>query len=119
MRFALRANDRRVHDLVVALDVDDVPVAATWRAVGAAAENLGLSRPSYHTVRRIVRAERLRRRRAATVRRATREAAVAFTSPRVADFRFALERLADARRDERLVLLQHKPPRAGGGATEG
>ena len=51
MRFALSLNDPRIHALVVALDRDDVPVAATWRAVGEAAWELGLRRPGYHTVR--------------------------------------------------------------------
>ena len=36
-------------------------MAQTWRAVGAAAERLGLRRPSYQHVRRLVRIERRRR----------------------------------------------------------
>ena len=110
MRFAISRHRQLLHDLVVALDEDGVSMAATWRAVGDAAPKLGLRRPGYHVVRELVRAERERR----AARRATREAAVglfaSLPSPLVLDQRRAIERLAEARRQERLVLEQHKPP---------
>jgi len=95
---------------VVALDRNDVSMAATWRAVGEAAWELGLSRPGYHAVRDLVRVER--RRRAA--RTATRAAALNVVgtrgSSRVVDLPIALDALEHARAKERLVLNQHKPP---------
>jgi len=102
MRFALPANDPRVHALVVALDRDDATIAATWRAVGEAAWELGLRRPGYHAIRDLVRVER--RRRAA--RTATRAAALktlgALGSSRVVDLPIALDALAHAKAKERL-----------------
>lgn len=101
MRFAVSRHRQLLHDLVVALDEDGVSMAATWRAVGDAAPKLGLRRPGYHVVRELVRAERERR----AARRATRDAAVglfaSLPSPLVLDQRRAIERLAEARRQER------------------
>ncbi len=109
MRFALSQNDRRVRELVAALYRDEAPVAATWRAVGEAAQNVGLRRPSYELVRRLAQAERLRRTRLAALRRARLEATgTFFFSPRVVDFPIALERVEDARRDLRLVTQSYK-----------
>ena len=115
MRFALHANDRLVRELVSLLYREDDSYAATWRAVGAALENGGFGRPSYELVRRLAGLERVRRERRAAVRRAQREVAAAFLlSTRVVDTPIALDRLRDARRDERLVTQWHKPPRDGG-----
>jgi hypothetical protein len=98
-----------LRDLVVAFDEDGVPIAETWRAVGDAAWKLGLRRPGYHVIRDLTRAERARR----SARKATRAAILgvfeALPSPLVLDQRRAIERLAEARRLERLVLGQHKP----------
>jgi hypothetical protein len=109
VRFGLSPRDPRVHALVVALDRDDVSIAATWRAVGDAAWEMGLSRPGYHAVRELVRVERLRR----TARTATRAAAldvlVAAGTSRVVNVPIALDALERARAKERLVLKQHKP----------
>ena len=95
---------------MVALDRDDVSMAATWRAVGEAAWELGLSRPGYHAVRELVRVERLRR----AARTATRAAALdvlrAAGTSRVVNVPIALDALERARARERLVLKQHKPP---------
>lgn len=101
MRFALSRNDPRIHALVVALDRGDAPVAATWRAVGEAAWELGLRRPGYHAVRDLVRVERLRR---------AFETILALGSSRVVDLPIALDALERARARERIVLKQHKPP---------
>jgi len=109
VQFAFSASDPRVHALVVALDRDDVSMAATWRAVGEAAWELGLSRPGYHAVRDLVRVERHRR----AARTATRAAALnvvgALGSSRVVDLPIALDVLEHARAKERFVLNQHKP----------
>lgn len=43
------------------LDRPDQPAAETWRAVGAVAEELGLPRPGYDTIRRLVVTHRDRR----------------------------------------------------------
>ena len=61
MRFAISPNDPRVAVLVAALDREDVSAAETWREVASAAERLGMRRPSYQHVRRLVRIERRRR----------------------------------------------------------
>jgi hypothetical protein len=53
--------DRRLRAAAVALDDSTLPVAETWRKVGLAAEELGLPRPGYDTIRLIVRADRSRR----------------------------------------------------------
>ncbi|MBA3347114.1 MAG: hypothetical protein H0T13_00985 [Actinobacteria bacterium] len=110
MRFAISQHHVRLHDLVVAFDSDDQSMAETWRAVGEAAWKLGWRRPGYHVVRKLVRLERARRRARAETRRAMREVFESMPSPLVLDQRRALERLAEARRRERLVLEQHKPP---------
>ena len=116
MRFALHANDRLVRELVGLLYREDDSYAATWRAVGAALENGGYRRPSYELVRRLAGRERARRERRAAVRRAQRDVAAAFfLSTRVVETPIALERLRDARRDERLVTQWHEEPRGGEG----
>jgi len=116
VRFAIPSNDYLLQQLVIALDQDDVSLAATWRAVGDAAQRLDLRRPSYDSVRRLANVERLRR--GGAVRRASLDAALAFASPYVAELPMALDRLGDAVGPERLVPLRHKPSDArGGGAT--
>ena len=110
VRFAIPSNDYLLQQLVIALDQDDVSLAATWRAVGDAAQRLDLRRPSYDSVRRLANVERLRR--GGAVRRASLDAALAFASPYVAELPMALDRLGDAVGPERLVPLRHKPPYA-------
>jgi hypothetical protein len=109
VRFAVRSLDPRLHALVVGLDDPDAPVAATWRAVGEAASELGLARPSYYTVRQLVRVERARRRARTAVRAAALDVLGAVGTSRVVDLPIALDALAHARAKERLVLDQHKP----------
>lgn len=110
VRFAISLHGQLLRDLVVALDEDGVSMAETWRTVGDAAWKLGMRRPGYHVVRELVRSERARR----GARKATRDAVLglfaSLPSPLVLDQRRAIERLAEARRQERLVLEQHKPP---------
>lgn len=109
VRFHLRPLDPRLHALVVALDEDDVPVAATWRAVGEAAQELGISRPGYHTVRTLVRHERARRRARTDVRAAALGVAGALATSRAVDLPIALDALEHAFAKKRVVLNQHKP----------
>lgn len=109
MDFSLPRSDPRLHALVVGLDRDDTPAAETWRRVGEAAVELGLARPSYHTIRELVRAERLRRRARTTARRAALDVLVAAGSSRVVDLPIALDALGHARAKERLVSDRHKP----------
>src|SRR4029079_6872861 len=115
MRFSIAREDPRVHALVVGLHRDGTPAAETWRQVGEAAQELGIARPSYHTIRELVRAEELRRRaRTAPTRAArlcgragtaTREAALgvlgAVAPPRVVDLPIVLDALELARAKER------------------
>ena len=110
MRFATARHDVRIQVLVATFDDADVPFAATWREVGKAAEELGLRRPSYHLVRALARAERLRRRARTEVRQAAVGTLLALASPLAIDVRIAAEKLREARGRERLVLQQHKPP---------
>ena len=109
MRFSLSPHDVRIHVLVATLDDADVPFAETWRAVGKAAEDLGFTRPGYHLVRVLARAERLRRRARTEVRQAALGVVGAVGSPLAIDVRIAAKKLRDARAHERFVLQQHKP----------
>jgi hypothetical protein len=110
MRFAVRANDRFVRELVSVLFQEHDSYAATWRAVAEALESGGCRRPSYELVRRLARLERRRRETRGTVRRARLGVAEAFfLSSRVVSTPIALERLEDAKRDERLVTQWHEP----------
>jgi hypothetical protein len=102
VRFSLSPNDPRIHALVVALDSDDQSVAATWRAVGEAACELGLRRPGYHAIRDLVRAERHRRAARTAVRAAALDAVLAVGSSRVVDLPIALDALEYAQAKERL-----------------
>ena len=84
---------QRVRDLAVALDRDGEPVAATWRRVGETAAKLGIPRPSYPHIRRVVLAERRRR---SEVREVLLEVASTFAAGRVPQFDYTLGRLRDA-----------------------
>ena len=108
MKFSVPRGDPRIHALVVGLDRDDVPAAETWRKVGDAAQELGLPRPSYHTIRELTHVERLRRRARTTVRGAALDVALAFGSSRVVDLPIAVDALELARGKERLVSDRHK-----------
>jgi hypothetical protein len=118
MRFSLSPNDRRIRDLVVALDRDDATMAETWRLVGNAADNVGLRRPGYHLVRLIAAHNRAVRRARAERQRAELATVAAFFSPRVSDVRVAAARARDARGREALVLKQHKRSDVQGDATD-
>jgi hypothetical protein len=53
--------DRRLRQAVTSLDDGTSPYAETWRKVGLTAEELGLPRPGYDTIRLLVRDHRRRR----------------------------------------------------------
>jgi hypothetical protein len=110
VRFAISRHRQLLHDLVVAFDEDDVPIAQTWRAVGDAAWKLGLRRPGYHVVRELAHADRKHRAARRATRQAYREVFESLPSPLVLDQRRAIARLVEASRRERFVLEQHKPP---------
>jgi hypothetical protein len=116
VRFAVKPNEPFVRELVSVLYRSDDSYAATWRAVAEALENGGFRRPSYELVRRLARHERRARESRRAVRGAQLDVAAAFLlSSRGVDIPIALDRLADAKRDERLVTQWHE---AGEGATE-
>ena len=50
--------DPRIRDAVLALDDERLPMAETCRRVGVVAERLGVPRPSYSHLRRVIREER-------------------------------------------------------------
>src|SRR5215207_6180530 len=97
MRFASSRSSRpRLRELVAALHEDDAPTAATWRLVSETAVNVGLLRPSYPHIRRLVHDESRRRRARAHVRDIVREAAHTAASGPVPNFDYTLGRLLDA-----------------------
>jgi hypothetical protein len=97
MRFASSPSTRlRLRELVAALDEDGAPAAATWRLVGETAANLGLPRPSYPHVRRLVRDERRRRRARRELQDVVREAASTLAGGGTPSFDYTLGRLLDA-----------------------
>lgn len=105
---AISPNDRRIADLVRALDRDDAPVAATWRAVGDGAERLGLRRPSYGHVRRLALADRRRRELRRAARAVVADAAATFAAGRVPNLAGVALDLRDLRLREDLVFQEHK-----------
>ena len=97
MRFASsRASRPRLRELVAALDEDGAPIAATWRLVGETAAKLGLPRPSYPHVRRLVAAERRRQAARRELRAILKEAAGTVAAGRVPGYDYTLGRLLDA-----------------------
>ena len=96
MRFASKRSNRpRLRELVAAFDEDDVPAAATWRLVSETAVSIGLPRPSYPHVRRLVIAERRRRRARAELRDVLKEAASTIAAGRAPGFDYTVGRLLD------------------------
>ena len=97
MRFATsRATRPRLRELVAALDEDNVPTAVTWRLVAETAANVGLPRPSYPHVRRLVIAERRRRRARKELRDVLKEAANTIAGGRAPGFDYTVGRLLEA-----------------------
>lgn len=108
MRFAIPPNDPRVAVLVSAADVDDVPAAEVWRRVGRAAERVGMRRPSYGHVRRLVRIERRRRELEREGKAVLGWAAATLAAGRVPSAVLVLERLRELERRDELVFQEHK-----------
>jgi hypothetical protein len=108
VRFALSPNDPRIAVLVVELDRDDVAMAQTWRLVGGAAERLGMRRPSYQHVRRLVRIERRRRQLEARGRAVLGRAATTLAAGRVPSAVLVLEQLRELEGAAELVLQENK-----------
>jgi len=108
VRFALSPNDPRIAVLVVELDREDVPMAQTWRLVAGAAERLGMRRPSYQHVRRLVRIERRRRQLEARGQAVLGQAATTLAAGRVPSAVLVLERLRELEGAAELVLQEHK-----------
>ena len=102
MRFSVAADDPRLRELVAVLYGDDVAAAEIWRRVGEAGAQIGMRRPCYSTVRKLVRRERRRHQAQAEVRAAARDAVLAIGSSRVVDLPIALDKLELARAKERL-----------------
>ena len=112
MRCAISPNDARISDLVRALDRDGQPAAETWRVVAAAAERLGLARPSYGHVRRLVRVERRLRQLRGDAREILTDAGVALLVGRVPNVLRVIDKFDEIRLREDLVLQEHKAPPA-------
>jgi hypothetical protein len=93
--------------LVVALDDEDLPAAETCRLVGAAAAELGLLRPSYQHVRRIVRVERRRQELRREARKVLAGAVSTSAAGLVPSVVLVLERLRELQLAEELVLQEH------------
>lgn len=108
MRCAISPNDPRVAVLVSELDDPHAPVAETWRQVAGTAERLGMRRPSYQHVRRLVRIERRRRQLEAAGREVLGRAATTLAAGRVPSAVLVLERLRELKAREELVLQEHK-----------
>ena len=90
--------DARLRDAARSLDQESDPIAETWRRVGLAAEELGVPRPGYETIRLIVRDHR---RRQAEVRRLLEPVLSDLLQGRVSAWGFqrVIEAAAVARRD--------------------
>ena len=108
MRSAVLPNDPRFSALVAALDQEGVPAAETCRRVGAAAEEIGLLRPSYQHVRRMVRVERRRKELRAEARRVLTGAVSTSAAGLAPSVVLVLERLRELQLAEELVLQEHK-----------
>jgi hypothetical protein len=82
--------------------------AETCRRVGAVAEELGLIRPSYGHVRRIVRIERRRHELRREARKVLSGAVSTSAAGLVPSVVLVLERLRELQLAEELVLREHK-----------
>jgi hypothetical protein len=85
----------RVFDAVRVLDDPNEPMAETCRRVGCAAARMGLPRPSYSHLRRIIRNERERR---AAIRKVVADVTGDLLAGKVPHPYVVFDRLDDARR---------------------
>jgi len=109
VRFAIPPNDPRVAVLVAAADVDDLPAAEVARRVGEAASRVGMRRPSYGHVRRLVLVERRRRALEREGKVVLGRFAETLAAGRVPSAVLVLERLRELERRRELVFQEHKP----------
>ena len=87
--------DPRILELASLVDDRREPLAEICRRVGAAAERLGVTRPSYVHLRRLIHAER---RRQDELRAAVGDVVEDLFAYRVPDIPELVERIRDARR---------------------
>jgi hypothetical protein len=109
VRFAISPNDPRLVQLVAHFDRADHSAAETWRQVSLAAERVGLRRPSYQHVRRLVRIERRLLELRAQRREAWSDAAARNAAGLVPSVVWSLSRVRELQLAEGLVLQEHKP----------
>ena len=99
--------------LIDALDGDERGIASIWRELGRAARARGLFQPSYETVRRLVHAQRERRRLASLrLKRAAILAAEVLWDRRLRS-RILLGVFDGAGSERRRVLARRATPREG------
>jgi AraC-like DNA-binding protein len=95
--------DVRLLEALRALDDRDEPIAEISRRAGSFAERLGVPRPSYVHVRRLVQAQRLRedeeRERRAAIRRIALDVAEDLIVGRRVNAYEVADRVADVRRE--------------------
>jgi hypothetical protein len=108
VRFAISRNDLRLVQLVAHFDRDEHSAAETWRQVSLAAERVGLRRPSYQHVRRLVRVERRRRELRAQRREVWQDAAARNAAGLVPSVAWTLSRVRELKLAEELVVREHK-----------
>ena len=109
MRFAISPNDLRLVQLVAHFDRADHSAAETWRQVSLAAERVGLTRPGYQHVRRLVRVERRLQELRAQQREAWKDAATRSAAGLVPSVVWTLNRVRELQLAEELVVQEHKP----------
>ena len=109
MRFAISPNDLRLVQLVAHFDRADHSAAETWRQVSLAAERVGLRRPSYQHIRRLVRIERRLQELRAQQRDVWKDAATRSAAGLVPSVEWTLSRVRELRLAEELVVQEHKP----------
>jgi len=103
--------DPRLIEAAAVLDDPDQPIAETCRRVGTFAEKLGLPRPSYVHLRRLILAERERKRTAAARREEIRQILGEAYFDLMRSRRVDAYELAD-----RLANAGSKPPRRARGS---
>jgi hypothetical protein len=113
VRFAISPNDLRLVQLVAHFDRADVPAAETWRRVSLAAERVGMKRPSYGHVRRLVRIERRLQELRAQQRDVWKDAVTRSAAGLVPSVVWTLSRVRELQLAEELVVQEHKPFDAG------
>ena len=118
MRFAISSNDLRLVQLVAHFDRADQSAAETWRQVSLAGERVGLRRPSYQHIRRLVRSERRLQELRTQRRDVWKDAAARNAAGLVPSVAWTLSRIRELQLAEELVVQEHKPLDPGEAADE-